>query len=141
MVKIFNNSGNETPHEATNGSVGFDLRANETVTVSPKQRVIIKTGIHIQMPETMFASIRPKSGISTKTPLLVIEGTIDSDYTGEIGVIVHNYSEEFYTVEKGIKIAQLIFEHAIIPYIAEVMGLSEFEETERGSNGFGSTGK
>lgn len=141
-VKIINNSNNPNPEYATAGSAGVDLRANEIqeVNIGPGQRQIISTGIFLQLPEGYEAQIRPRSGLAAKYGITVLNspGTIDSDYTGEVKVILHNASSQSFAVSNGDRIAQMV----IAKYErVEFESVDVLEETERGSGGFGSTGK
>lgn len=140
-VKIINNSNNPNPEYATSGAAGVDLRANEIlgVNIGPGQRQIISTGISLQLPEGYEAQIRPRSGLAAKYGITVLNspGTIDSDYTGEIKVILHNASSQSFEVSNGDRIAQMV----IAKYErVEFEQVDVLEETERGSGGFGSTG-
>lgn len=141
-VKLINESKNDLPEYKTQYSAGMDLRANldEPITLQPMQRELISTGLYIELEEGYEAQIRPRSGIAFKEGLTVLNspGTIDSDYRGEIKVLLINLSEEPKTIENSTRIAQMV----IAPYIqAEILDTSEISETERGEKGFGSTGK
>lgn len=140
-IKIINKSIHPLPHYETNASAGMDLRANisESVTLQPLDRVIIKTGLFIELPVGFEAQVRPRSGLAAKKGITVLNapGTIDADYRGEIGVILVNLSNEPFTIENGERIAQLVVaKHERAEWV-EVEGLSE---TSRGEGGFGSTG-
>jgi dUTP pyrophosphatase len=142
------------PKYATEGSAGFDLVAIEDTVIDPGQTVLIKTGLSMEIPPGWELQIRPRSGISLKTPLRVANapGTIDSDYRGEVCVIVTNIADNHYksqpgsgdtdgsvtmTVEKGDKIAQAVLCPVSQAHFEIVGTLSK---TKRGSGGFGSTG-
>lgn len=123
---------------------GFDLFANENDWVLPGDTVVITTGIAVKLPPGYEAQVRPRSGVTSKTDLRVQIGTIDNDYTGEIGIIVDNIKQadsldlsNAYHVVKGDKLAQLVI--APIP-VVETYEFTNEAETERGSKGFGSTG-
>lgn len=140
-VKIINKSGHELPAYETGSSAGMDLRANisEPVTLAPLARVIIKTGLFIELPVGYEAQVRPRSGLAAKKGITVLNspGTIDADYRGEIGVILVNLSNEDFTIQNGERIAQMVISrHEHISW-KEVDSL---EETSRGAGGFGSTG-
>jgi dUTP pyrophosphatase len=140
-VRIVNNSAHLLPAYETIHSAGMDLRANleKPVTLKPLERSMIPTGLFIELPEGHEAQIRPRSGLAAKKGITVLNspGTIDSDYRGEIKVILVNLSNENFKVENGERIAQLIVaKHERIEW-AEAEFL---EETNRGSGGFGSTG-
>lgn len=132
------------PEYKTPESAGADLYSVNTMgmTLSPGERRLIPTGIKIQMPKGSEAQIRPRSGLSLKEGLSVILGTIDSDYQGEIGVIVHNIDARSHVIYRGERIAQIVFNGIGGLFQAEFEQIDQFEETtERGEGGFGSTGK
>ncbi len=140
-IKIINKSNHELPHYETIASAGMDLRAfiQEPVTLRPLERAIIKTGLFIELPVGTEAQVRPRSGLSAKKGVTVLNapGTIDADYRGEIGVILVNLSNEVFTVENGERIAQLVIaKHER----AQWMEVETLSETSRGEGGFGSTG-
>jgi dUTP pyrophosphatase len=129
-------------------SAGYDLYSNEEVSISPHSRKIVHTGIAIQIPSLedsffrVYGSIRSRSGLSAKNGLETGAGVIDMNYTGEIKVILHNHSDEVFHVEKGSRIAQLVFEVHVCPQWKEVthFQLNQLNNTSRGENGFGSSG-
>lgn len=140
-IRVINKSKHPLPQYETSQSAGLDLRANITLPVEmkPLDRVLIKTGLFIELPEGYEAQIRPRSGLSFKKGLSVLNspGTIDADYRGEIGVILVNLSNDSVVVEDGERIAQMVisrFEKAEWE-VAEVL-----MDTVRGTGGFGSTG-
>lgn len=140
-VDIINKSQNENPKYATSGSSGMDLRANieEPVVLMMGERKLIPTGIHIQLPEGYEAQVRPRSGLALKAGVTVCNapGTVDSDYTGDIGVILINLGHEPFTIYKGDRIAQLV----VAKYErVEWNVVSELKAAERKSDGFGHTG-
>ena len=140
-INIINKSKHQLPHYETLASAGMDLRANlsEPVTLQPLERVIIKTGLFIELPVGYEAQVRPRSGLAAKKGITVLNapGTVDADYRGEIGVILVNLSKEPFIIENGERVAQLIIaEHAR----AEWIEVKEISSTERGAGGFGSTG-
>lgn len=141
-VKIINTSAYPTPEYKTEGSAGMDLYANTTfeTTIAPLQRVLVPTGIYIELPKGYEAQVRPRSGLAAKNGVTVLNtpGTIDSDYRGEIKVILVNLSNEDFVLKPGERIAQMVVaKHERVEW-EEVKVL---EETERGEGGFGSTGK
>jgi dUTP pyrophosphatase len=141
-IPIINESSFELPSFATKNSAGVDLRANltEPVTLGALERKIIGTGLKIALPEGYEAQVRPRSGLAAKHGLTVLNapGTIDADYRGEIGVILVNLSNNSFTINPGERIAQLV----IAKYEQVSWNLTEsLDTTERGSGGFGSTGK
>lgn len=140
-VKIVNKSSNDLPQYETIGSAGMDLRANLTapITLQSLERKLIPTGLFIELPMGYEAQIRPRSGLSYKKGLSLpnTPGTIDSDYRGELKVIMINLSTEPQTITHGDRVAQMViakYEQAIFE---EVEMLSD---TKRGEGGFGSTG-
>ncbi len=141
-VKVVNKSSFDLPEYATVYSAGLDLRANTTdnLVLAPLDRVIIPTGLFIEIPVGFEAQIRPRSGMAIKHGITVINspGTIDADYRGEIKVGLVNISNEAYTIKPGERIAQMVFsKHETVSWL-EVELLSE---TDRGEGGFGHTGK
>lgn len=140
-VKIINTSSNKLPAYETTGSAGMDLRANlkQAIHLQPRERVLIPTGLKIQLPEGYEAQVRPRSGLSLKEGIIVLNspGTIDSDYTGEIGVIIVNHGKQAFIIQNGDRIAQLVFQKV---EQVEFEVVDSLEETQRGEGGFGSTG-
>lgn len=140
-VKIINKSNNPSPSYETSLSAGMDLRAyvEGPITLSPGERKLIKTGLHIELPEGYEAQVRPRSGLAFKKGITVLNspGTIDADYRGDIGVILINHSNEEFAVNSGDRIAQLViskFEKV------DWETSDEINSTSRGDSGFGSTG-
>ena len=140
-VKIINKSNNPTPTYETSLSAGMDLRAyvEGPITLSPGERKLIKTGLHIELPEGYEAQVRPRSGLAFKKGITVLNspGTIDADYRGDIGVILINHSNEKFAVNSGDRVAQLViskFEKV------DWETSDEINSTLRGDSGFGSTG-
>ncbi len=140
-VKIINKSSHPLPSYQTSQSAGMDLRANnpEPIVLKPLMRVIVPTGLFIELPEGYEAQIRPRSGLAAKKGIGLVNspGTIDADYRGEIGVIVVNLSNEDFTIENGERIAQMVIAKHEVASWQEVESLNE---SDRGSGGFGSTG-
>jgi dUTP pyrophosphatase len=140
-VQIINKSKHATPNYETEGAAGMDLRANieESITLKPLERTIVKTGLFIALPIGFEAQVRPRSGLAAKNGITVLNapGTVDADYRGEIGVILVNLSNNDFVINDGERIAQLIIAKHERANWQEVTVLSE---TERGSGGFGSTG-
>ena len=144
MIKIpviYSGKG-ELPTYATAASAGMDLRAaiEESISLVPMERKIIPTGMSIALPEGHEAQVRPRSGLAVKHGITVLNspGTIDADYRGEIGVILINLSNEVFTIAPEDRIAQLV----IAQYSQIVWEPTQtLEKSERGSGGFGSTGK
>ncbi len=140
-VKIINKSSNPLPHYATEGSAGMDLRANidSPITLKFLEQKIIPTGLFVEIPKGGEGQIRPRSGLAYKKGIIVINapGTIDSDYRGELGVILINLSLEDVIIEPAERIAQIVFKTYERVELEEVEVLNE---SDRGSGGFGSTG-
>ena len=142
QVKIVNKSKHSLPEYATVLSAGMDLRANidEPVTLKPLQRSLVPTGIYIQLPEGYEAQIRPRSGLAVKHGISIVNspGTVDADYRGEIRVILVNLSDEDFIINDGERICQMIIaRHARVEWLQ----VDDLDETERGSGGFGHTGR
>ena len=140
-IKIVNKSKHPLPEYATPGSAGMDLRANidAPITLAPGERKLIPTGIYIALPVGYEAQIRPRSGLALKygIGLANMLGTCDSDYRGEIRVILINLGQEDFVVNDGERIAQMVItKHER----AEWVVVYELDETERGEGGYGHTG-
>lgn len=141
-IKIVNLSKHPLPEYATEHSAGMDLRANLTdpVILKPLERKLIPTGLYIELPVGYEAQIRPRSGLAIKKGITVLNspGTIDADYRGEICIILINLSTEDFEINDGERICQMVIAaHSQ----AEWIEVEELEQTERGSGGFGHTGK
>jgi dUTP pyrophosphatase len=128
------------PTYATEGSAGMDVKTPEDFFIRPGMRHLVMTGIKVAIPIGFEIQVRPRSGLALKTGITVANspGTIDSDYRGEVGIILVNHSADEINFSKGDKIAQLV----VCPvYQAELIRVEELPETERAEGGFGSTGK
>lgn len=129
------------PTKATDGSAGYDLYARLpfSVELRPLDRMLVPVGFMISLPQDMEAQIRPRSGLAIKHGVTVLNapGTIDSDYRGEVGVVLYNASPKPFWVDDGARIAQMVLSHVPATTLTEV---SIIDETERGDGGFGSTG-
>ncbi|HVA99357.1 MAG TPA: dUTP diphosphatase [Bacteroidia bacterium] len=140
-VKIINKSKHTLPNYATQLSAGVDLRANldSPIELKPLERILVPTGLFIELPKGTEAQIRPRSGLAFKNGITVLNspGTIDADYRGELKVLLINLSSEKFTVNDGERIAQMVI---ATHEQAEWEETSELLETERGSGGFGHTG-
>lgn len=141
QIKVVNKGNQPLPKYQTSQSAGMDLRANidAPVLIKPLDRKLIPTGLHIALPEGYEAQIRPRSGLTIKKGITIINtpGTIDPDYRGDVGVILVNISNEDFVVQPGDRIAQMVinkFEQA------EFEVVEELDETERGEGGYGHTG-
>lgn len=141
-VYIVNNSANELPSYATEGAAGMDLRANleETVILKPLERMLIPTGLFMQLPDGYEAQVRPRSGLAIKQGITCLNtpGTIDSDYRGEVKVILINLSSEPQPVHHGDRIAQMVIARV---EQADLLPVQQLNDTQRGEGGFGHTGK
>ena len=140
-VNIVNKSKHELPKYSTIYSAGMDLRANidKPITLNPLNRILVKTGLFIELPIGYEAQVRPRSGLAFKRGVSVLNspGTIDADYRGEIGVILINLSDKDFIIEDGERIAQMVInKHEQADWIE----VNDLDETERGIGGFGSTG-
>lgn len=140
-IEVINKGRQPLPAYATAQSAGMDLRANipESITLQPLERRLISTGLYIALPEGYEAQVRPRSGLALKHGITVLNspGTIDSDYRGELMVLLINLSQDPFTVNDGERIAQLVIarhEQAVLTAV-EVL-----DETERGAGGYGHTG-
>jgi dUTP pyrophosphatase len=125
------------PSRGSKNAAGYDLYANENVFVPIWAGVLVSTGIAISFPDGHYARVASRSGLSVKNNLEVGAGVIDSDYRGEIKVVIRNHSDIPFSIKIGDRIAQLIIEKIITPDVNEVNDLTD---TVRGANGFGSTG-
>ncbi len=141
-IKIINNSTNALPAYETIGASGMDLRANlkEPVNLAPLQRALIATGLFIELPLGYEAQVRPRSGLAIKHGITCLNspGTIDSDYRGELKIILINLSAEMFTIQHGERIAQMIIQPVVK---AELEVVKILNESRRGEGGFGHTGK
>lgn len=140
-VKVINHSNNELPQYATPMSAGMDLRAftDEPITIMPGERKLIHSGINIQLPEGYELQVRPRSGLALKHGITLTNapGTVDADYRGDVGAIVHNLGTEPFIVNNGDRICQIVAkEHVKI----EWEETDSLDSTERGEGGFNSTG-
>ena len=142
-VKIVNKSDNNLPAYETASSAGMDLRAylpEGPITLKPMQRMLIPTGLFMEIPEGYEGQVRPRSGLAIKSGITVLNtpGTIDADYRGEVKIILINLSDTDFTINSGDRIAQIIFARC---EQMEVVNVETLSETERGAGGFGHTGK
>ena len=140
-VKIINKGRQPLPAYATPQSAGMDLRADidQPITLSPMQRMLIPTGLFMELPEGFEAQVRPRSGLALKHGITVLNtpGTIDSDYRGELKVLLVNLSDTDFTINAGERIAQMVIarhETAVLQVVEQL------DETERGTGGYGHTG-
>ena len=141
-INIINKSSNVLPNYETIASAGMDIRAHleNEIVLPPMERVIIPTGLFMELPVGYEAQVRPRSGLAAKHGLTVLNspGTVDADYRGEIGVILVNLSNTAFTIKNGERIAQMVIAKHDRAEWEEVQSLSD---TSRGTGGFGSTGR
>ena len=140
-IEVINKGRQPLPAYATPQSAGLDLRANitDSVTLQPLERRLIPTGLYIALPKGYEAQVRPRSGLALKHGITVLNspGTIDSDYRGELMVLLINLSREAFTINEGERIAQLVVARH---EQAELVGVEQLDETTRGTGGYGHTG-
>lgn len=141
QVKIINKSNNPLPRYESEQAAGMDIRCHiaQPITLQPLERKLLPTGLYIELPVGYEAQIRPRSGLSLKRGLTVLNtpGTIDADYRGEIGVILINLSNEPQTIEPGERICQMVIAKHEQP---ELLTVEVLGTTERGAGGFGHSG-
>lgn len=141
-IKVHYSGKHALPQFETTQSAGMDLRANidAPVVLQPGDRALIPTGIKMALPDGYEAQIRPRSGLAYKHGITVLNspGTIDADYRGDVGVLLINHGREAFTVEDGMRVAQMV----VARYSQfEWESVEDLDETARGDGGFGSTGK
>ena len=141
-IRIVNRSKHPLPGYSTAFSAGMDLRANleDPIILDPGKRILVPTGLYMELPPHHEAQIRPRSGLALKNGITVLNtpGTIDSDYRGEVGIILINLSDESYIIKDGERICQMIIsKHETIEWDET----KELEDTKRGKGGFGHTGQ
>lgn len=144
VLKIRRKAGCEDlplPRYMSHAAAGMDLCAanDEAIVLAPGQVRLVPTGLYIAVPEGYEGQVRPRSGLALKHGLVIVNspGTIDSDYRGEVGIIVGNIGRQAYTIERGTRIAQLV----IAPVVqADIEIVETLDDTQRGSGGFGHTG-
>ena len=140
-IKVINKGHQPLPQYATPQSAGMDLRANltESIVLKPLERCLVPTGLFIALPEGYEAQVRPRSGLALKKGITVLNapGTIDSDYRGEVGVLLVNLSQEDFVINDSERVAQMIIARH---ETADFIEVAELDETERGAGGYGHTG-
>lgn len=138
-VRFLAEDGARLPSYQTEGSAGMDLTIVESIELAPLERKLARTGLRMALPSGFEAQIRPRSGLALKKGISMVNtpGTIDSDYRGEIGIILINFSDTTVVLEKGERVAQMVVQK--VEQIKPVL-VQSLEETERGEGGFGSTG-
>ena len=143
-VRYMNNSDNHDLSYKYIDDSGMDLRANLTnsLIIKPSERVLVPTGIHFELPESMEIQVRPRSGLAIKNGVTVLNtpGTVDRGYNGEIKVILINLSKENFTVNHGDRIAQAVISPVISGRWAKIIKVDSLNDSSRGDGGFGSTG-
>ncbi len=141
QIKIVSTSTNQLPHYATAGAAGMDIRAHLTapVILAPQERMLIPTGIFMEIPVGFEVQVRPRSGLALKNGLTCLNtpGTIDSDYRGEVKVLLINLSSELQTINNNDRIAQLV---VAAVEMATLLQVEQLNETVRAAGGFGHTG-
>ena len=143
LVRLANGADLELPSYETRGAAGMDLRAavpaGEPLALRPGERALVPTGFIFEVPQGYEAQIRPRSGLAIKNGITCLNspGTVDSDYRGEVKVILANLGQEVFVIERGMRIAQMVIAPVTQVVVSEV---TETSETARGAGGFGSTG-
>jgi dUTP pyrophosphatase len=131
----------QIPVRATTGSAGYDLFSTDNYVVLPGRRVVVSTGISVQLPPGTYGRIAPRSGLAVKHGLDTLAGVIDPDYTGEVKVVLQNLDmNQPFVIRPGYRIAQLILESFEVVDVVEVPSENTALNTDRGASGFGSTG-
>lgn len=142
QIPIINQSNNAIPTYATSGSSGMDIRAHleNQIIIKPLERVLVPTGLFVQLPDNYEIQIRPRSGLALKNGLTCLNtpGTIDADYRGEIKVLLINLSNEDQIIQNNDRIAQMVIAKVDK---ASLISVNELDQTQRGEGGFGHTGK
>ncbi len=143
-VNFINKSNNQNPEFETAGAAGFDFRANleESIRLEPGEHTLIPTGLYFELPPTLELQVRPRSGLAAKHGITVLNspGTIDSDYRGEVKVILINHGKQAFIIENGERIAQGVINSVMGKTMINFNKVSSLSETDRGEGGFGSTG-
>jgi len=149
-IKVFRLRGRQdadlpVPKPATAGSAGVDLHAavSEPLELLPGARALVPTGFVLEIPEGYEAQVRPRSGLALRHGIVLpnAPGTIDSDYRGELGVLVMNLGSEPFVIRRGDRIAQLVIAQVVRPEFVEVAAADELDATQRGAGGFGHSGR
>ena len=141
VKRLAHGEGLEVPQAKTSGAAGMDLiAANDApLVIAPQQRVLVPTGLVLEIPEGFEGQVRPRSGLALKFGVTVLNapGTIDADYRGEVGVLLINHGDKAFEVTRGMRIAQLVIAPCLRAHLVESRSLSQ---TARGTGGYGSTG-
>ena len=147
LIKIYykNTSKNDNPIYQHTDDSGFDFRADidSPITLNPLERKLIPTGLYFELPKNIELQVRPRSGMALKHGITVLNtpGTVDSNYRGEVGIILVNLSNEPYVINTGDRIAQGVIANVINSNFSKLINKDNLSNTERGMSGFGSTGK
>jgi len=136
-IKLLSESA-KIPTKGTDAAAGYDLYAAENGEIDPLKRNLIKTNISIAIPKGYYGRIAPRSGLAYKNGIDVMAGVIDSDYRGDVGVILYNTGVEAFSYNRGDRVAQLIIEKC---HKADWLQVEDLSETDRGDGGYGHTGK
>jgi dUTP pyrophosphatase len=141
-INFVNTSDNPDPEYATEGSAGFDIRSSVDEILEPSEFKTIPTGLYFETPNNFELQVRPRSGLASRNGVTVLNapGTIDSDYRGEIKVILINHGKKPFVIEKGDRIAQIVVAQTISPFVNLVKVEQISDNTQRSTGGFGSTG-
>jgi dUTP pyrophosphatase len=129
----------ELPRSIHEDDAGFDISSSEEITIKPKEKVIVKTGLKMIIPKGYVGLIWDRSGLAAKHSIHTLAGVIDSGYRGEVGIVMINLSEKEFKIEKNMRIAQMLIQKIEKPIFEEVNSIND--ETKRGEGGFGSSGK
>lgn len=147
-IKVFAEAGARLPERASRGAAGYDVYARldpdlAFIEISPGDRITVPTGLYFEIPEDHFITLRPRSGLALKQGLTLLNtpATIDSDYRGELRVLMINLGHEAVRIAHGDRIAQLLVERSLPLEWAQVESRDDFTTSERGAGGFGSTGR
>jgi len=128
----------QLPTRGSDGAAGYDLQSIESCVILPGKRAVVATGISLELPHGVYGRIAPRSGLAVKHGIQVGAGVVDSDYRGEVKVVLFNHDSNPYLIKSGYRIAQLILERCETPEVEEIFDTSD---TQRGEGGFGSTGQ
>lgn len=134
---VLKDPGATAPKRGSALAAGFDLTSCEEATIEPKGRKVVRTGLQVSIPEGCYGRVAPRSGLAVKHFIDVGAGVVDADYRGELGVVLFNFGDKPFEVNKGDRIAQLVIEKI---WTGDLEVVQNLEETERGAGGFGSTG-
>ena len=143
QIKFKNESSYKSPVYAKEGDSGFDLRCTEGGTLKPLERMLVPTGLFFELPSGYELQVRPRSGLAAKHGITVLNspGTVDTGYRGEIKVILVNLSNDTFTFKGGDRVAQAVIASRVSSDFGELVEVTDISDSERGSDGFGSTGK